>query len=107
MGTDASSARRVPAVLPATLPHRPLRIAHRGASARAPENTLAAFKEAIRLGADSIELDAHLSADGVPMVIHDDSVDRTTNGRGAVAALTCRSLRRLDAGAWFSSRFRG
>ena len=98
----AARARR-----PERLPGQPLRIAHRGASARAPENTLAAFKEAIRLGADSIELDVHLSADGVPMVIHDDSVDRTTNGRGAVAALTCRSLRRLDAGAWFSSRFRG
>jgi len=88
-------------------PARPLCIAHRGASARAPENTLAAFKEAIRLGADSIELDVHLSADAVPMVIHDDSVDRTTNGRGLVSALTCRSLRRLDAGSWFSSRFRG
>lgn len=85
----------------------PLRIAHRGASARAPENTLAAFREAIRLGADCIELDVHLSADGVPVVIHDDSVDRTTNGRGPVSALTSRHLRRLDAGAWFSSRFRG
>lgn len=84
-----------------------LRIAHRGASARAPENTLAAFKEAIRLGADLIECDVHLSADGVPVIIHDDTVDRTTNGRGAVSALACARLRRLDAGAWFSSRFRG
>ncbi|PYT36972.1 MAG: glycerophosphoryl diester phosphodiesterase [Acidobacteria bacterium] len=107
MGTDASSARRVPAVLPATLPHRPLRVAHRGASARAPENTLAAFREAIRLGADAIELDVQLSADGVPMVIHDDTVDRTTNGHGKVSAIASRDLRRLDAGAWFSSRFRG
>jgi len=85
----------------------PLRIAHRGASARAPENTLAAFKEAIRLGADLIECDVHLSADEVPMIIHDDTVERTTNGRGAVCALACARLRRLDAGAWFSSRFRG
>jgi len=85
----------------------PLRIAHRGASARAPENTLAAFTEAIRLGADLIECDVHLSADGVPVIIHDDTVDRTTNGRGAVSALACARLRRLDAGAWFSSRFRG
>jgi len=85
----------------------PLRIAHRGASARAPENTLAAFKEAIRLGADLIECDVHLSADGVPVIIHDDTVDRTTNGRGAVSTLACARLRRLDAGAWFSSRFRG
>ena len=88
-------------------PGRPLRVAHRGASARAPENTLAAFREAVRLGANAIELDVHLSADGVPVVIHDDTVDRTTNGRGAVAAIAARDLRRLDAGAWFSSRFRG
>lgn len=86
---------------------RLLRIAHRGASARAPENTLAAFKEAIRLGADLIECDVHLSADEVPVIIHDDTVERTTNGRGAVRALACARLRRLDAGAWFSSRFRG
>lgn len=85
----------------------PLRIAHRGASAHAPENTLAAFKEAIRLGADLIECDVHLSADDVPVIIHDDTVERTTNGRGAVAALACARLRRLDAGAWFSPRFRG
>jgi len=92
---------------PASPQSGPLRIAHRGASARAPENTLAAFKEAIRLGADCIELDVHLSADAVPVVIHDDTVDRTTNGRGLVSALDSRQLRRLDAGAWFSSRFRG
>jgi glycerophosphoryl diester phosphodiesterase len=92
---------------PQAAPDRPLRIAHRGASARAPENTLAAFREAVRLGANAIELDVHLSADGVPVVIHDDTVDRTTNGRGTVAAIAARDLRRLDAGAWFSSRFRG
>ncbi len=86
---------------------RPLRFAHRGASARAPENTLAAFEEAIRLGVDAIELDVHLSADGVPVVIHDDTVDRTTDGRGAVAALPLAALRRLDAGSWFGARFRG
>jgi glycerophosphoryl diester phosphodiesterase len=86
---------------------RPLRFAHRGASARAPENTLAAFEEAIRLGVDAIELDVHLSADGVPVVIHDDTVDRTTDGRGAVGALSLAALRRLDAGSWFGARFRG
>lgn len=85
----------------------PLRIAHRGASSRAPENTLAAFKEAVRLGADLVECDVHLSADDVPVIIHDDTVERTTNGKGAVATLPCARLRRLDAGAWFSSRFRG
>ena len=104
-GPTAERDSRAPR--PGFRPDHPLCMAHRGASARAPENTLAAFKEAIRLGVDSIELDVHLSADGVPMVIHDDSVDRTTNGRGPVSSLTCRSLRRLDAGAWFSSRFRG
>ena len=102
-----TAARASSAPRPGSRPDHPLCIAHRGASARAPENTLAAFKEAIDLGADAIELDVHLSADAIPMVIHDDSVDRTTNGRGLVSALTCRSLRRLDAGAWFSSRFRG
>lgn len=107
MGDDASSARRAHDVPPLATAHRPLRVAHRGASARAPENTLAAFREAIRLGADAIELDVQLSADGVPMVIHDDTVDRTTDGRGRVAALVSRDLRRLDAGAWFSARFRG
>ena len=84
-----------------------LRIAHRGASTRAPENTLAAFAEAARIGVDAIELDVHLSADGVPVVIHDDTVDRTTDGRGPVAGLTFSALRALDAGAWFARRFRG
>jgi glycerophosphoryl diester phosphodiesterase len=107
MGAVAPTARRGRTVAPLTALHRPLKIAHRGASARAPENTLAAFTEAIRLGADAIELDVHLSSDGVPVVIHDDTVDRTTNGRGPVAAISVRDLRRLDAGAWFSSRFRG
>src|SRR2546425_868141 len=107
MGASASPAHRAPASPTTPLPHRPLRVAHRGASARAPENKLAAFREAIRLEADAIELDVQLSADGVPMVIHDDTVDRTTNGHGTVATIASRDLRRLDAGAWFSSRFRG
>lgn len=86
---------------------RLLRIAHRGASARAPENTFAAFEEAVRVGVDAVELDVHLSADGVPVVIHDATVERTTDGRGAVASHTCARLRRLDAGSWFSPRYRG
>ena len=86
---------------------RLLRIAHRGASARAPENTFAAFEEAVRVGVDAVELDVHLSADGVPVVIHDATVERTTDGRGAVASLSCARLRRLDAGSWFSPRYRG
>ncbi len=72
--------------------------AHRGASAELPENTLPAFARAVELGAFGIELDVHLSADGVPVVIHDETVDRTTNGTGAVADLTVADLQALDAG---------
>jgi glycerophosphoryl diester phosphodiesterase len=73
--------------------------AHRGASTEFPENTLPAFARAVELGAFGIELDVQLSSDGAPVVIHDDSVDRTTNGSGLVAALNLDALRRLDAGA--------
>lgn len=72
--------------------------AHRGASAQHPENTLAAFAHAIELGVEGIELDVRLSADGIPMVIHDDTVDRTTNDTGTVAELTASELGMLDAG---------
>ncbi len=96
-----------PSIPPITKIRRPLCIAHRGASARAPENTLAAIAQAITLGVDAIEIDIHLSADGVPVVIHDDTVDRTTDGRGAVGSMTLPELRRLDAGSWFGPRFRG
>ena len=81
--------------------------AHRGASAWCPENTLAAFEAAIACGADSVELDVQLSADAVPVVIHDDTVDRTTYGTGAVALLTAAELASLDAGSWKSPSFRG
>ena len=83
---------------------KPLIIAHRGASAFAPENTLAAFELAIKQGADGLEFDVHCSADGVPMVLHDASLDRTTNGHGRVAGHDLRSLKRLDAGSWFNLR---
>jgi len=85
----------------------PLIFAHRGASAHAPENTLAAFELAIQQNADVIELDTKLSADGHVVVIHDQSVDRTTNGSGRVSELTLVSLRELDAGWHFSDTFRG
>ncbi len=103
----AGTAPPAPRVDAARGPHGLLRVAHRGASRTAPENTLAAFREAIRLGVDAIEIDVHLSADGRPIVIHDDTLDRTTSGRGPVGALSAAELRRLDAGAWFSPRFRG
>lgn len=86
---------------------KPFIWAHRGASGAAPENTLAAFKLAEQSGADGIELDVHLSRDGVPVVMHDETVNRTTDGRGAVADFTLRELRRLDAGRWFSPDFCG
>lgn len=77
-------------------------VGHRGNRAHAPENTLPSFAQAVALGADAVELDLHLSSDGVLMVIHDPSLERTTDGRGAVAAHTAQALQRLDAGAGFS-----
>ena len=85
----------------------PLVVAHRGASADAPENTLAAFRLALEQGATVVECDVHLSADGVPVVIHDDTVDRTTDGSGAVANLSLAQLEALDAGSWLDARFVG
>ena len=82
-------------------------VAHRGASAEAPENTLAAFRLALQQGAPAVECDVHLSADGCPVVIHDETVDRTTNGKGAVVGLTRAALRGLDAGSWRGPRFAG
>jgi len=84
-----------------------LNIAHRGASAAAPPNTLAAFERAVELGADGIEFDVHLSADGVPVVIHDFTVDATTDGSGRVAEMTLAQLKRLDAGSRFDPAFAG
>jgi glycerophosphoryl diester phosphodiesterase len=75
---------------------RPLVFAHRGGSALAPENTMAAFGNGLSLGADGIELDVHLSKDAVVVVHHDTTVDRTTSGRGAVAGLSHAELARLD-----------
>ena len=84
---------------------RPLFIAHRGYSACFPENTLAAFEGAVDAGAQMIELDVNLTQDRQLVVIHDDTVDRTTNGTGAVNTLTLKQLSRLDAGSWFDPRF--
>lgn len=86
---------------------RPLIYAHRGASALAPENTLAAFLSALNTGADGIELDVMLSRDKELVVIHDSTVDRTTDGTGKVAEMPLAALRELDAGVWFGDAFRG
>ena len=84
-----------------------MNIAHRGASAYAPENTFAAFDKALALGASHAEMDLQFSSDGHIVVIHDDAVDRTTNGSGAVADMTLAQLSSLDAGAWFAPEFAG
>lgn len=81
--------------------------AHRGASGHAPENTLAALELAVVQGADMVEIDVQLTQNGQPVVIHDETVDRTTDGAGAVAAFTLDGLRRLDAGSWFGKRWQG
>jgi glycerophosphoryl diester phosphodiesterase len=82
-------------------------IGHRGASGHAPENTLAAFRKAVSLGATFIETDLQLSRDAHFVAIHDPTVNRTTNGKGAVHDLTLSQLRNLDAGSWFGSEFSG
>lgn len=83
-----------------------MRIAHRGASALAPENTLTAIEKALEIGVDLVEVDIHLTADGVPVTIHDRTVDRTTNGSGPVDTMTLAQVKKLNAGSWFDPSFR-
>ena len=82
-------------------------IAHRGASGNAPENTMAAFRKAVALGATFIETDLQLSRDARFVAIHDATLNRTTNGQGAVHDMTLAELQKLDAGSWFGSEFAG
>lgn len=82
-------------------------VAHRGGGTLAPENTLAAIETGARLGLKMIEFDAKLSADNVPFLLHDDTVDRTSDGHGAAARMRYEALARLDAGSWFDLRFAG
>jgi len=86
---------------------QPVIFAHRGACALAPENTLPSFELAVEHKADAIELDVKLSKDGVVMVIHDQTVDRTTGGRGKVNELTLAELKKLDAGKFFNKKYAG
>ncbi len=86
---------------------RPLIMGHRGAMGHAPENTLASFKLAHEMGVDAVELDVHLSADGVLVVHHDETLERTTSGNGEISAMTLEQLRQLDAGAKFSKDYAG
>jgi glycerophosphoryl diester phosphodiesterase len=106
------SASRAPRVTPAagavTAPRPAFAvIAHRGNSIAAPENTLAAIREALDLGVPIVEVDVYLSRDGVPVVFHDESVDRTTDGSGLVWEKTLAELKVLDAGSWKSARYAG
>ena len=84
-----------------------IRIAHRGASGRAPENTLAAFKRAIEFGVDAVELDLHGTADGEIVVIHDSTLDRTTDLHGHINETPLATIQSADAGGWFDAEFAG
>jgi len=84
---------------------RPIIFAHRGDIVHAPENTLPSFEQALQKGADGVELDTKLTSDGHVIVIHDSTVDRTTDGKGRVASLALETARKLDAGKWFNEKF--
>ena len=84
----------------------PAIFAHRGFSSHAPENTIPAFLKAVEIGANGIELDVQLSADGEIVVFHDSTLDRTTNGTGKVSESLLSSLKKLDAGSWFSNDYK-
>jgi len=82
-------------------------IAHRGTPLRAPENTMPSFAAALKAGAKWIEADVKLTSDGVPVLIHDETVDRTTDGRGPIASMIWEEAQKLDAGGWFAPEFKG
>ncbi len=103
--TDAYAANLMG---PLRAPGEPAFIAaHRGDRATAPENTLPAFASAVRSGSDFLETDVQLSADGYPVLMHDTTVDRTTDGSGVVRELTIAELRAFDAGSWYDTAFSG
>ena len=80
--------------------------AHRGSKGTLPENTLLSIKEAVRVGSDGIEIDVHLSKDKKIVVIHDETVNRTTNGNGYIKNMTLEEIKSLDAGSWFSEEYK-
>lgn len=82
-------------------------LGHRGAPGHAPENTMAFFAKAVELGVNMFELDIHQNRDGVLIVMHDSTVDRTTDGTGRISEMTWEEIRRLDAGRWFGAEFAG
>ncbi|PZE19821.1 glycerophosphodiester phosphodiesterase [Paenibacillus xerothermodurans] len=89
------------------MPNKPLIIAHRGAKGMAPENTLAAFRLALSQGCQGIELDIHLTADDHIVVCHDSTLDRTTNGSGAIVNQTLMEIQAYDAGGWCADEYKG
>jgi len=90
-----------------TAKNRVLVVAHRGSSGSAPENTITAFELALESGAEILECDVRLTRDGEVVVLHDRTLNRTTNDTGPIKERTLEELKRLDAGSWFSSRFKG
>ncbi|MFC2949330.1 glycerophosphodiester phosphodiesterase [Virgibacillus sediminis] len=84
-----------------------INVAHRGASAHAPENTMAAFEKGFEMKADYVEIDVQMTKDGELVLIHDTTVDRTTDGTGLVGDFTLEEIRQLDAGSWFGEEFAG
>ncbi|HEX7156357.1 MAG TPA: glycerophosphodiester phosphodiesterase family protein, partial [Burkholderiaceae bacterium] len=101
MSADRAAATTAPA-----WPY-PRVLAHRGGGSLAPENTIAAISLGAARGQSAVEFDAMLARDGVPVLIHDPTLDRTTDGRGAVGRLSAAELARLDAGSWHSAHFAG
>jgi glycerophosphoryl diester phosphodiesterase len=87
--------------------HNPMKIGHRGAAGYCPENTFASFKKAVELGVDYLEIDVQMTKDGELVIIHDPTVNRTTNGKGKVKDFTFEEIQVLDAGSWFNPKFSG
>jgi glycerophosphoryl diester phosphodiesterase len=103
----STSRERYTSQMLATPWNYPKTIAHRGAGKLAPENTLAAIRHGVALGYRATEIDVKISGDGVSVLMHDDTCERTTNGRGLARSKTLRELAQLDAGAWHSAPFAG
>lgn len=106
----SAAERAGPAPTPPSLPESltlPRVIGHRGAAAHAPENTLASLRAAAALGVTMVEVDVKLTADGMPVLMHDERLDRTTDGAGAVRHTPWAAIRRCDAGGWFGPAFAG
>lgn len=86
--------------------HSPKKIGHRGAAGHCPENTFSSFRKALHIGVDYIEIDIQITKDGELVIIHDPTVNRTTNGKGKVKDLTLQEIKKLDAGSWYHPQFK-